>query len=126
MEVIALDSSVLIDYYRKSKKQNSFLFQLAGAYTFKIPAIVKYEIYRGDKKQDALWKNTLDTMEILPFDNRAAEIAAQIFLNLKRQNQLISTDDILIAATAIGKELPLATLNSKDFNRIEGLKILTP
>lgn len=44
MEIICLDSSVLIEYYRKNKKENSFLFQLAAKYEFKIPSVVKYEI----------------------------------------------------------------------------------
>jgi tRNA(fMet)-specific endonuclease VapC len=126
MEVIALDSSVLIDYYRKSKKQNTFLFQLAGKYSFNIPAIVKYEIYRGDKKQDPLWESVFADTEILPFDDEPAEIAAVIYLDLKNRSQLIPTDDILIAATAIRNKLRLATLNKKDFGRIIGLDILTP
>lgn len=126
MEVIALDSSVLIDYYRKKKKQDTFLFQLAGTYTFNIPAIVKYEIYRGNQKQDPLWENVFTGTEVLPFDDKSAEIAASIYLDLKNRSQLIPTDDILIAATAIRYKLPLATLNKKDFARIKGLNILTP
>jgi predicted nucleic acid-binding protein len=45
---------------------------------------------------------------------------------LKKRSQLIPTDDILIAATAISNNLPLATINVKDFSRIENLSLLTP
>ena len=126
MEIICLDSSVLIEYYRKTKKENSFLFQLAGKYNFKIPAIVKYEIYKGDKKKDPLWDSVFANTEILPFDNECAEIAAAIYLELKNKNQIIPTDDILIAATAVKNQLRLATINKKDFSRISTLKIITP
>jgi predicted nucleic acid-binding protein len=63
---------------------------------------------------------------VLPFDNQAAEIAANIYLDLKNRSQLIPTDDILIAATAIRNDLQLATLNTKGFKRINGLEILFP
>ena len=126
MEIISLDSSVLIEYYRKTQKENSFLFQLAGSYDFKIPAIVKYEIYKGDKKKDPLWDSVFKDTEILPFDEESAEIAARIYLDLKTRSMLIPTDDILIAATSIRNGLKLATLNKKDFDRINGLQIITP
>lgn len=126
MEVICLDSSVLIEYYRKTKKEKSFLFQLAGKYNFKIPAIVKYEIYKGDKKGDPLWNTTFADTEIFPFDGESAEIAAEIYLDLRNKNRLIPTDDILIAVTSLRNKLKLATLNEKHFSRISGLDIITP
>ena len=52
MEIICLDTSVLIEFYRNKDKSKSFWFQLAKTYQFSIPAIVKYEILRGDKKKD--------------------------------------------------------------------------
>ncbi len=126
MEVICLDSTVLIEYYRKTKKENSFLFRLAAHYQFKISAIVKYEVYRGDKKDDVIWTLIFNTIEILPFDDECAEIAAKIYKELKLKRKLIDTDDILIAATSIKNDLPLATLNQKHFERIDNLQIITP
>ncbi|MCB0588179.1 MAG: type II toxin-antitoxin system VapC family toxin [Phaeodactylibacter sp.] len=124
--MICLDSSILIEYYRKVKKENSFLFQLAGNYNFKIPSIVKYEIYKGDNQQDPFWNVVFSNTEVLPFDEESAEITAKIYLDLKNKNRLIPTDDILIAATSIRNALKLATLNKKDFSRISGLEIIAP
>ncbi len=126
MEVICLDSSVLIEYYRKGNKKESFLFDLAGRYEFKIPAIVKYEIYKGDKNNDPFWGSIFGGIEILPFDDRSSIIAAQIYLDLRKRNQMIPTDDILIAATAVRNQLKLATSNEKDFKRISSLQVITP
>jgi predicted nucleic acid-binding protein len=37
--LICLDTSVLIDYFRKEKKERSFLFKLAKNYIFAISVI---------------------------------------------------------------------------------------
>ncbi len=52
MEVICIDTSVLIDYYRKKDKINTFWYELSQKYRFSISAIVQYEILRGDKNKD--------------------------------------------------------------------------
>ena len=126
MEVITLDTSVLISYYRSNDKKTSFLFDLAGKYSFTIPAIVKYEVFKGDKNQDPFWRELLSDIPVLPFDDACSKTAAKIYLDLKKRSQLIPTDDILIAATDISNNLPLATINVKDFSRIENLSLLTP
>lgn len=126
MEIICLDSTVVIDYYRKKQKGKSFLFKLSSSYQFYISAIVKYEIYRGDKKKDVFWIDFFKNVRILPFDNECSILASEIYKDLKSKNQLIGSDDILIAATALKNDLKLATINNKDFRRVKGLKLITP
>jgi tRNA(fMet)-specific endonuclease VapC len=41
-------------------------------------------------------------------------------------NQLLEIRDILIAATALAYDLPLMTLNTRHFDRIEGLQLRAP
>jgi tRNA(fMet)-specific endonuclease VapC len=44
-ELICLDTSVLIDYFRKTNKENSFLFELTKRYSrFAVSAITEFEI----------------------------------------------------------------------------------
>lgn len=43
---------------------------------------------------------------------------------LKQENKLIDTSDILIAATAIAHDLPLVTLNRSHFERIRDLRLM--
>lgn len=126
MEVITLDTSVLISYYRSNDKKASFLFELAGKYKFAISAIVKYEVFKGNKNQDPFWTELLSDIPVLPFDDVCSKTAAEIYLDLKKRSKLIPTDDILIAATAISNNLPLATINVKDFSRMKNLNLLTP
>lgn len=52
-----------------------------------------------------------------------AKIASEIYLDLRAKNKLIEFRDILIAATALQHTMPLATLNRKHFERVEGLKL---
>lgn len=51
----------------------------------------------------------------------ANEKAIQIYQRLKSTGNLIDLPDLFIAATAIAHELPLATLNTKHFERITEL-----
>ncbi len=126
MEVICLDTSVLIEFYRNKEKAKSFWFALSQNYRFQIPSIVKYEILRGDKKKDAFWHHIFRFTPILSFDERCAELASEIYQDLKIHNQLIETDDILIAATAIANQLKIATINNVHFSRIKNIEIITP
>jgi predicted nucleic acid-binding protein len=43
-----------------------------------------------------------------------------------RRHKKIKTPDAVIAATALAHEMTLITNNEKDFNNIEGLKIINP
>ena len=48
-ELILLDTSILIDYFRKKNKRNSDFFQLVETkkYFFAVSVITEYEIYIG-------------------------------------------------------------------------------
>lgn len=126
MEVITLDTSLLISYYRSKDKKTSFLFELAGKYNFAISAIVKYEVFKGNKNQDPFLIGLLSEIPVLPSDDACSKTGAEIYLDLKRRSKLIPTNDILISAKAISNNLPLATNNVKDFSRIINLELLTP
>ena len=49
-EVILLDTSILIDYFRKKDKINSLFLKLSDQYAeFRISVITEFEIYSGAK-----------------------------------------------------------------------------
>jgi tRNA(fMet)-specific endonuclease VapC len=124
MDNICLDTTILIEHYRAKDKSKSTFFRLSNNFDFKIPSIVKYEILCGDIKKDKYWKNLFNHFEILPFDSKTAEIAGNIYLDLKQNNKLIPIDDILIAAISIKHQLKIATLNLEHFNRIDHLELV--
>lgn len=125
MEIICLHTDILIEFSRRKNKRNTFLFKLSQKYQFTVPAIVKYEILKGDKKKDKFWVTFFKETEILPFDDKCSQIASKIYKELEQRNNLIGTDDILIASTAIRYDYKLATLNKKDFDRINSIGLIT-
>lgn len=128
MEIICLDTNVLIAHKRakKADKDKTFLFWLSTkSYQFAVSSITVYELLRGDNTdEDIYWKAMLSNMTVLDFDSDCAEQAAQIYQNLKKRGMLIESEDLLIAATALANKTKLATGNVKHFNRVVGLELI--
>ena len=124
--LICLDTSVLIDYYRKKDKSKSLFFKLTERYAlFAVSAITEYELYLGNsEEQNIFWDKFFSQITVLSFDTNAARNAANICKQLKSENKLIDIPDILIAGTVMQFNMPLATLNRKHFERINGIKIV--
>jgi predicted nucleic acid-binding protein len=129
MEMICLDTNVLIAHKRakKADKDKTFLYRLTtNPYQFAVSSITVYELLRGDNDdEEAYWKAMFSNMTVLDFDSNCAEHAAQIYQDLKKRGMLIESEDLLIAATALGNKVKLATGNIKHFNRVVGLELIT-
>jgi predicted nucleic acid-binding protein len=125
--IICLDTSVLIDYYRKKDKSKSLFFRLTEKYDFfAVSAITEYELCLGNsQEQNIFWNDFFSRVIVLPFDSKSVKQSIGIYKQLKQQNKLIDMPDIMIAGTAMQKNIPLATLNQKHFERISGLIIIT-
>ena len=125
-KIILVDTSILIDYYRKTEKANSaWIVLVRQGYKFAISAVTKYEIYSGaTKNQLDFWDNILQAIEVISFDKVSAQIAVEINSTLKKKRKQIDIADLFIAATAISNHLSLATLNKKHFERIETLTLV--
>ncbi|MBI5218112.1 MAG: type II toxin-antitoxin system VapC family toxin [Bacteroidia bacterium] len=121
-----IDTSVLIDYYRKNDKSKSLFYKLTKTYSlFMVSVITEYEIYIGNTtvEQEKFWNDFFKRVTVLPYDTETNKIAVKIYNELKLKNKLIDIPDILIAATAIKNKLGFATLNRKHFDRIDSLKM---
>ncbi|MFN5170426.1 MAG: type II toxin-antitoxin system VapC family toxin [Cyclobacteriaceae bacterium] len=123
--LICLDTSIFIDYFRKKNKEGTLLFQLADQRkAFSTTSITKFEVLRGaTNAQQFFWETLFGRMDVLPFDDESANIAAEIFQKLKSQNKLIGIPDLLIASIAIQHKLPLATLNTREFQKVNELQL---
>lgn len=126
-----LDSSVIVEYLRNNKEIISFIdnfpHQLSSGY------IVKAELYEGVylSKNGEKTKKQLETFfqgldKVYGFNDAASHIFGKIRASLRKTGMLIEDFDILIASICIANNLPLITLNTKHFIRIEGLKIYLP
>jgi tRNA(fMet)-specific endonuclease VapC len=125
-KIILVDTSILIDYYRKTdKEKTTWIGLIRKGYSFAISAVTKYEIYTGAKKdQIAFWDTVFQQIPVIAFDEQCVESAIEINSNLKRKRKLIDVADLFIAATALAHDFTFATLNRKHFDRIEELNIL--
>jgi tRNA(fMet)-specific endonuclease VapC len=124
-KIILVDTSILIDYYRKTDKEKSVWINLVRqGYSFAISAVTKYEIYAGATRQLAFWDIILQAITVIPFDEASVNIAVTLNNILKKKRKQIDLADLFIAATAVTNNLPLATLNRKHFDRIDTLKLI--
>ncbi len=65
----------------------------------------------------------LSPLEILPYDEIAANTYGDIRQKLEKRGELIGPLDLLIAAHALSKNLVLITNNEKEFKRVKNLKV---
>jgi tRNA(fMet)-specific endonuclease VapC len=123
---ILIDTSLVIDYLRSTDKEKSQFIKLFKKNELCLSVISIFELYNGatseiKKKDIEIICNDIETID---FDLKTAKLSSQIYLDLRNKNKIIEFRDILISATAIQNDLPIATLNKKHFERIDNLQII--
>lgn len=94
-----------------------------------LPALVVAELAYGVEKSTHQARNRerLDQLllefNVLPWDHSAKWHYAQHFHKLRQQGQPIGHMDLLIASQALAEDATLVTNNTREFERIEGLKL---
>lgn len=121
---ILIDTSVLIDYLRSNQKATSDFYRiLKSGHTCYISMITHTELYAGK----SIWthkkaREELDTimkfLEVVVCEEKISMLAGKI-----RATSNIFIPDAVVAATALYYDLPIATKNLKDFEKVEGLKL---
>ena len=123
-----LDTNTLI-YYFKGLGAVAKRFLATPPNEIAIPTIVIYELEVGiaksksPRKRKAQLEELSSLVNIIPFQYGEAQWAAKIRVKLEKQGMPIGPYDVLIAATALANNSTLITHNTKEFGRIEGLKI---
>jgi predicted nucleic acid-binding protein len=123
---ILVDTSIIIDFLRKKNKEASLLWNIKDTAECFMSSITLFELLSGAKTErhfEDIQKLT-KWIESVYFDDHLAEVAASIFRDLKRRNQLIEYRDMFIAATAKAYNFHIATLNRDHFQRIDDLAFL--
>lgn len=124
-DATVVDSSILIEFFRKKDKWNSRLTTIKRDYDrIVVSTITEYEIYLGVRRDDVdFWRDIFASLIILPVDREIAQTAALLQRELKRQRSQLGLADLLISATATVYGLPVATLDKDHFTRIPGLDV---
>ena len=93
---------------------------------FCISVIAVGEFVEGFPDQaDPRLVRILQSSRILPVDTQVALLYAQQARRLRRSGQLIGSNDLWIAATAMRHEIPLVTRNTEHYRRVQGLNVIT-
>ena len=94
-----------------------------------ISAITYAELMHGVEKSQAVERNRavltqlLSSIEIMDFDDKAAEEYGMIRADLERKGYPIDPLDTMIAGHARSLGYTLVTNNSREFNRVENLSV---
>lgn len=120
---VVIDTSVIIDYLRTKDLQSLFV-RIEETHEIVLSLITVAELYSGRSVQkEGQDKKTLngivDGAEIIIPDLTAVKSVGRL-----RAEYHLSLGDAFIAALALDLNVPLATLNVRDFKQIDGLKML--
>jgi tRNA(fMet)-specific endonuclease VapC len=122
-----LDTNVCIRVLRDRPPEARERFNLE-ADSLCISAVVLTELLHGAAKSDrpehhrAEVERFASRLEVLPFDETAADHAADIRATLERKGQPIGGYDVLIAGHARSRGLTIVTGNLSEFGRVDGLR----
>jgi len=124
--ILLLDSSVIIDVLRgrsDRRRKLGSLVQLGH-----LPATSSLniaEIYAGVRAgEEPRTTAFLDTLRCFPVTKSIARLAGTLKAQWAMKGQMLSLEDMLVAATALEHDLPLVTDNRKHFP-VHGLRFHT-
>jgi tRNA(fMet)-specific endonuclease VapC len=117
---------VALDRERRKRQEgpaHSFLRAHAEE-EIEMSVITRGELARGFPRRTD-WENFCAGFTVHPLDENVLWKAAEVFQDLRKRGEPTGENDLWIAATALLAGQPLVTSNTKDFQKIRGLKVLT-
>ena len=123
-----LDTNIVIYFFKGMGGVAEEIFSKSPEEIF-ISAITLHELEVGVAKSDnsPKTKTELDTFVssiiVLPFTSKEARFSAEIRASLEAQGLPIGPLDNLIAGAALSLNATLVTHHTKEFNRVNGLRI---
>lgn len=123
-----LDTNTLIYLFKQEGSVATRLKTVSPHLVF-IPAVVLFELEYGVLRSTSpeLQRKGIDTalkaFGVLSMDYSAAKAAAQIKHTLEAAGTPIGHFDQLIAGTALSHDMTLVTRNTREFERVPGLRV---
>lgn len=123
-----LDTNTLIHYFRGLGRVAQRLLATPPSQVG-VPSLVVYELEVGiqkareaERRREGL-RVLLASTTILPFHVREAEAATKLRVGLEAKDLPIGPIDVLIAGTALAHGATLITRNTREFERVDGLRV---
>lgn len=129
-EALILETTFLIDlererHRRRPGKAAAFLQAHEPARLY-LTFTIAGELAAGASLSDKpLWEAFVAPFHVLPSRPDVCWHYAQAYRHLQKNSQLIGTNDLWIAATALAYEMPVVTSNREHFERVPGLDVMT-
>lgn len=128
-----LDTTFIVDLLRESRRGErgpaQELLEELSEEPLAVAVHVACELYAGvalakaQKEERSQVDALLTALEIVQPDDHFPSRYGEVFAELRRRGQTISTMDLLIATTALTQEATLVTRNARDFDRVPGLVV---
>jgi tRNA(fMet)-specific endonuclease VapC len=124
----ALDTNTVIYFFKNVGHVAEHLFSLPP-HEIALPSVVLYELEVGiakstaPEKRRAQLNELLTVVRVLPFTENEAAISAKVRATLEQAGTPIGPLDMIIAGTALANNAILVTHNTKEFSRINSLRL---
>lgn len=125
MADLLVDSDILIDVSRNVQEAIDYLRRQSGAFTLTISSITQMELLVGcrNKTEQRQLERFLRPFPIVALNEAIADQSVALLRQYRLSHGLL-IPDALIAATALVRGVPLATMNQRDYRFIAGLQLL--
>ncbi len=128
MKKALLDTNIISYFLRGNQRviENLRIYRQYYSY-LSFSVFTYYEIrggllYADAKKQMSGFDRLSESSEIIPFDVEIADIASEVYSNLRARGLFISPIDLFIGSTALYYDYRLITANTKHFQNIVSLE----
>ncbi|MEJ7798183.1 MAG: PIN domain-containing protein [Solirubrobacteraceae bacterium] len=127
---LIVDTSVLV-----AAERSGAGFNLPADEAVGLSAVVLMEYWKGVERADSslrrrhrieFFERATAAFEVFPVTTATATMAARLWADLVRSGKMIGAVDLLIAASALERDWTLATLDTRRFRMVPGLRILSP
>jgi tRNA(fMet)-specific endonuclease VapC len=130
--LLFLDTSVLVAAERRRLSMDA-IAQPDPEARLAMSVITVAELLQGQHRartdqqrqsRESFINDMLIRVEVFVVDVAVAHEHARIWADLAERGEIIGPYDLIIAATAVAHKSPLATLNFREFQKVEGLEVL--
>jgi predicted nucleic acid-binding protein len=129
MSKCIIDSDILIYFIKGKQEIVEKLLKIPpqNLYTTRLNYTeLIYGAYNSTRVEENLKvvRPFLENFQILEFDQESSEIFAKVKAHLKKNGNIITDMDLMIASIALQQEFSLVSNNIKHFKRIDGLDLI--
>ncbi|MEN9504026.1 MAG: hypothetical protein RI964_3311 [Pseudomonadota bacterium] len=124
-----LDTNICIYLIKRKPPEVLQRFRQLQPGSVFISSVTTSELYYGAQKSQRVQTNLealnnfLLPFRIVDYDESASFLYGELRADLEKRGQPIGPLDMMIAAHALSLDVPLVTNNTKEFERVKGLKL---